>query len=190
MKKDNANKLIVVAALVVLAAVFAILMLAAWGIVNLEGFASYLADGPVALRVLIGILFLAALLGTAFAVICAFKVGKPLDPAEMNLLRQTDGGTSYISSDAVAGMIQRVLKADKQVKSGACKVTPVEDGITADIKLTAFAGGDLAMLCSDIQQKVKTEVEKATGIPVRNVAVSIVQTVENGAPPQTEKRVN
>ncbi len=107
----------------------------------------------------------------------------------MNLLKQSGGGTSYISSDAVAGMIQRVLKADKRIKSAACRVNPVEDGITADIKLTAFAGGDLAELCSNVQSRVKAEVESATGIPVRNVAVSIVQTVESGTP-QIEKRVN
>lgn len=189
MKNDNANKTIIFAAIFLLSAVFALLVLASWGITNLESFAHYLADGPVAVRVLLGILFLAAFCCCVFAMICAFKVGKAPAASEMNLLKQTGGGTSYISSDAVSGMIQRVLKADKRVKSGSCRVNPVEDGITADIKLTAFAGGDLAELCADIQNRVKTEIESTTGIPVRNVAVSIVQTVDNGTP-QIEKRVN
>lgn len=189
MKNDKLNKLIIVAAIAALTAVLIVLMLAAWGVASLEGFAAYLNEGPVVLRVLIGLLFLALAALSVFAIVCAVKVGKALDPSEMNLLRQTGGGTSYISSDAVAGMIQRVLKANRQVKSGSCKVNPVEDGITADIKLTAFAGGDLARLCSDIQSRVKSEIEAATGIPVRNVAVSIVQTVENGTP-QIDKRVN
>lgn len=189
MKNDKANKSIVFAALAVLCGVFILLMLASWGIADLESFSHYLADGHTAVRVLLGMLFLVALCGGVFAMICLFKIGKALDPSEMNLLKQSGGGTSYISSDAVAGMIQRVLKADKRIKSAACRVNPVEDGITADIKLTAFAGGDLAELCSNVQSRVKAEVESATGIPVRNVAVSIVQTVESGTP-QVEKRVN
>ena len=189
MKNDKANKFIVFVAIFLLSAVFVLLMLAAWGVIDLGGFANYLADGPAAIRVLLGIVFLAAFCFCVFAMICSFKIGKALAPSEMNLLKQTGGGTSYISSDAVSGMIQRVLKADKRIKSGNCRVNPVEDGITADIKLTAFSGGDLAELCSDIQGRVKTEIEGATGIPVRNVAVSIVQTVESGTP-QIEKRVN
>ena len=189
MKNDKLNKLIIIAAIAALTAVLVVLMLAAWGVVSLEGFAAYLVNGPIALRVLIGMLFLVLAALSLFAIVCAAKVGKDLDPSEMNLLGQAGGGTSYISSDAVAGMIQRVLKSNKQVKSGSCKVTPVEDGITADIKLAAFAGGDLVRLCSEIQSKVKYEIEAATSIPVRNVAVSIVQTVENGTP-QIEKRVN
>lgn len=189
MKNDKANRTIVFIALLLLAAVFIVLMLSAWGVLDLSGFANYLCDGPVAIRVLLGVLFLVCSIGAIFAMLCSLKVGKALDPAEMNLLKQTGGGTSYISSDAVAGMIQRVLKSNKQIKSGTCKVNPVEDGITADIKLTAYAGGDLAELCSDIQNRVKTEVESTTGIPVRNVAVSIVQTIENGTP-HVEKRVN
>lgn len=189
MKNDKLNKLIIVSALAVLTAILVVVMLAAWGVADLEGFAHFLKDGKIVLRILVGLLFLVAAFCSIFAIVCAIKVGKALDPTEMNLLRQTGGGTSYISSDAVAGMIQRVLKADKRVKSGACKVNPVEDGITADIKLTAIAGGDLALLCSDIQSKVKSEIEAATSIPVRNVAVSIVQTVDNGTP-QVEKRVN
>ncbi|MBO4880039.1 MAG: hypothetical protein J5544_07230, partial [Clostridia bacterium] len=71
-----------------------------------------------------------------------------------------------------------------------CSINPVEDGVTADVKLTAFSGGDLTRLCYDVQNSIKQEVESKTGIPVRNVSVAIVKTVEAAAEPVVEKRVN
>ena len=120
----------------------------------------------------------------------ALSFGKGPSRSEMNLLSQNNGGSSYISSEAVCEMIQRLLKKNKQIRSANCSVSPVEDGVTADIKLTAFTGGDLSMLCSTIQNSVKHEIESMTGLPVRNVSVAIVKTVEPAETKAETKRVN
>ncbi len=192
MKSDKTNKLVVILALVILTAVLLLLAASSWGIIKLSNFVGFLEDGPAFARVLVGILFLALAAGAVFAIYCAASIGKGLKRSEMNLLRQNQGGASYISSDAVTGMVQRLLKKNRQIKSSDCKVVPVEDGITVEIKMTAFEGGDLNALCAAIQNDVKYEIENATGIPVRGVAVNIVKTIE-GAQTETvevSKRVN
>lgn len=189
MKSDKLRKTIVAFALIVFAALLLALVACSWGLIKLSGIVCFLEQGSTVLRILVGLLFLLLAACVIYAVIQTVKLGKNTDPAEMNTLSQNNAGTSYISSDAVAGMIQRILKRNKQIKSANCTVSPVEDGIVSDIKLVVFAGGDLTKLCSDVQNQIKSEVENSTGIPVRNVSVSIVQTVEGNNPP-VEKRVN
>lgn len=188
MKSDKLRKTIVSFALIVFAAILLLFAACCWGIVELGGVIEYFESGNIAVRVLIGILFVMLAVCVFYAVIQTIKLGKKKNPAEMNTLVQNNAGTSYISSDAVAGMIQRILKRNSKIKSANCTVNPVEDGIVSDVQLVVFSGGDLTKLCSDIQQRIKSEVETATGIPVRNVSVSIVQTVEGNTP--VEKRVN
>lgn len=189
MGSDKLRKFIVILALVLFGAVFLLLAATAWGIFSLSGFVNYLEDGPIVLRILLGILFVALFAGIIAVIVAAAKIGRQPSRSEMNLLAQTNGGASYISSDAVAAIAQRVLKKNKQIKNAACSVIPVEDGVNLDVKLSVFSGGDLSGLCSSVQNGVKNEIESATGIPVRNVAVNIVKTVE-GAEPAVEKRVN
>lgn len=188
MKSDKLRKTIVSFALIVFAAILLLFAACCWGIVELGAVIEYFESGNIAVRVLIGILFVMLAVCVFYAVIQTIKLGKKKNPAEMNTLVQNNAGTSYISSDAVAGMIQRILKRNSKIKSANCTVNPVEDGIVSDVQLVVFSGGDLTKLCSDIQQRIKSEVETATGIPVRNVSVSIVQTVEGNTP--VEKRVN
>ncbi len=188
MKSDNVNRLLVVVALLMLAVVLAVLMLTAWGVMNLKGFTQLLSGDKMAVRVLLGILFLFLLIFTLFVMACVFRIGKEGSKSVMNTLRSTEAGTSFISNEAIIGIIQRQLKLDSRVKSGDCVITPVADGITADVRLTAFAGGDLAQLCSDLQDRIITEIEGSTGIPVRSVSVSIVQTIDSGST-QVERRV-
>lgn len=190
MKNDKSIKTIIIIALILFGAAALALTAACWGIISLSGFVNYLENGPIVVRILIGIAFLALFAGIVYTIAKTGSLGKNAAKREMNLLTQNANGTAYISSDAISSMIQRLLRRNKQVRSAACSVTPVQDGITIDIKLTVLAGCDYAQLCSQIQQTVKTEVENATGIPVRNVAVSIVKTVEpNSEQPASGTRV-
>lgn len=184
MKNDKLTKTLIIFALILFGAVFLLLTCACWGILPLSGFVNYLENGPVVLRILIGIGFLVLFAGVIYAIIKTAKFGKSTAKSEMNLLVQNTNGTAYISSEAISTMVQRLLRRNKQIRAAACTVTPVHDGITIDNRLTAVAGGDYAQLCSDLQQLIKAEIEQATGIPVRNVAVTIVKTVESNGSEQ------
>ena len=134
--------------------------------------------------------FLLLFAGVVYLIIKTVSFGKATSKGEMNLLTQGTDGSTYISSDAISTMVQRLLHRNRQIRSASCSVTPVSDGITIDIRLTVLAGGDYAQLCSDIQRDIKQEVEQATGIPVKNVSVSIIKTiVPNGEQAPVEKRV-
>lgn len=191
MKSDKLTKLLVILVLALFAAALLLFAATAWGIVSLSGFVNYLEDGSAFVRVLIGILFVLLFAGVVYTIIKAAKIGKALPAKEMNLLSQSNSGSSYISSEAVSKMVQRLLKRNDQVRNAACTVNPVEDGVTIDIKTVVYSGGDLNQLCAQIQNGIKYEIESATGIPVRNVAVNIVKTIEGAKEtvPET-KRVN
>ncbi len=190
MKTDKQIKTLIIFALILLGAVVLLLTAACWGILPLSGFVGYLENGPTALRILIGVGFLILFAGVVYTIVKAGKFGKANAKREMNLLAQNTDGATFISSDAIAMMIQRLLRRNKQIRSAAVSVSPVSDGITSEVNLTVLAGGEYAHLCSDIQKEIKNEIEQATGIPMRNVSVSIVKTVEpNGEQPATERRV-
>ncbi len=190
MKNDKQIKAALVFALIIFGAVILLLTAACWGIINLSGFINYLENGPVVLRILIGIGFLLLFACVAYLIIKTASFGKATSRGEMNLLAQNTDGSTFISSEAISTMVQRLLRRNRQIRQAACNVTPVADGVTIDIRLTVLSGGDYAQLCSDIQREVKHEVEQATGIPVKNVSVSIVKTIEqNGEQAPVEKRV-
>ncbi len=190
MKNDKQIKTALFFALIIFGAVILLLTAACWGIIKLSGFINYLENGPVVLRILIGIGFLLLFAGVVYLIIKTVSFGKATSKGEMNLLTQGTDGSTYISSDAISTMVQRLLHRNRQIRSASCSVTPVSDGITIDIRLTVLAGGDYAQLCSDIQRDIKQEVEQATGIPVKNVSVSIIKTiVPNGEQAPVEKRV-
>ncbi|MBQ7061207.1 MAG: alkaline shock response membrane anchor protein AmaP, partial [Clostridia bacterium] len=184
MKSDKLTKFLVTISLALFGIVFLLLAASSWGILSLSKFINYLEDGPMFVRILLGILFIAFTVGLVYVIIRLFKLGKAPKAAEMNLLTRSNAGESYISSDAVSQLVSRLLKKNKQIKSAETKVIPVEDGVNIDIKSIVFAGTDLTQLCSSIQNSVKYEIESTTGIPVRNVAVNIVKTVQGSEPVQ------
>lgn len=192
MKSDKLTKFLVTISLALFGIVFLLLAASSWGILSLSKFINYLEDGPMFVRILLGILFIALTVGLVYVIIRLFKLGKAPKAAEMNLLTRSNAGESYISSDAVSQLVSRLLKKNKQIKSAETKVIPVEDGVNIDIKSIVFAGTDLTQLCSSIQNSVKYEIESTTGIPVRNVAVNIVKTVQGSEPVQeaVTSRVN
>ena len=192
MKSDKLTKFLVTISLALFGIVFLLLAASSWGILSLSKFINYLEDGPMFVRILLGILFIAFTVGLVYVSIRLFKLGKAPKAAEMNLLTRSNAGESYISSDAVSQLVSRLLKKNKQIKSAETKVIPVEDGVNIDIKSIVFAGTDLTQLCSSIQNSVKYEIESTTGIPVRNVAVNIVKTVQGSEPVQeaVTSRVN
>ncbi len=192
MKSDKLTKFLVTISLALFGIVFLLLAASSWGILSLSKFINYLEDGPMFVRILLGILFIAFTVGLVYVIIRLFKLGKAPKAAEMNLLTRSNAGESYISSDAVSQLVSRLLKKNKQIKSAETKVIPVEDGVNIDIKSIVFAGTDLTQLCSSIQNSVKYEIESTTGIPVRNVAVNIVKTVQGSEPVQeaVTSRVN
>ena len=192
MKSDKLTKFLVTIIIALFGIVFLLLAAASWGILRVSKFVNYLEDGPMFVRILLGILFIAITAGLVYVITRVFKLGKAPKAAEMNLLTRSNAGESYISSDAVSQLVSRLLKKNKQIKSAETKVIPVEDGVNIDIKSTVFAGTDLTQLCSMIQNSVKYEIESNTGIPVRNVAVNIVKTVQGAEPVQEAitRRVN
>ena len=190
MLSDKKAKLLTIFALCLLGAVMLLLAAASWGIVRLSGFVNFLEDGHIVLRILMGVLFVALFVGVVAVIAVTARIGKGPKRSEMNLLKQNTDGASYITSDAVSVMTQRLVKKNRQIKAADCKVTPVEDGITLDVRLTAFTGVDLAELCRDVQSTVRREIESNVGIPVRNVSVSIVKTIETQQEAQPVKRVN
>ncbi len=190
MKSDKFSKFLIILSLGLFGAVLLLLAADAWGIVPLSKFTGYLEDGPAFVRVLIGILFIALAAAIVYVIIRTVKIGKDLKASEMNLLTRSSSGESFISSDAVSGLVLRHLKKNKQIKSANCKVIPVEDGVNIDVRSVVYAGTDLNQLCASLQNSIKYEIESMTGIPVRNVAVNIIKTVQGAEPVVETKRVN
>lgn len=190
MKSDKFSKFLVALTLGIFGVVLLLLAAESWGIVPISKFTNFLEDGPAFLRVLLGILFVALAAGVVYVIVRALKPVKELDAGEMNLITKNNSGASFISNDAVSELVQRVLKKNKQIKSATCKVIPVEDGVNVNVRQTVYSGTDLNQLCTAVQNSIKQEIESATGIPVRNVAVNIVKTVPGAEPVTVTKRVN
>ena len=190
MKSDKFSKFLISLTLGIFGAVLLLLAAESWGIVPLSKFTNFPEDGPAFLRVLLGILFVALCAGVIYVIIRALKLGKELDAGEMNLLTRSSAGESFISNEAVSELVQRILKKNKQIKSASCKVIPVEDGVNVQVRQTVYSGTDLNQLCTAVQSSIKQEIESVTGIPVRNVAVNIIKTVQGTEPVTETKRVN
>ena len=129
MKNDKQIKTALIFALIIFGAVILLLTATCWGITRLAGFINYLENGSVVLRILIGIGFLLLFAGVAYLIIKTVSFGKATSKGEMNLLTQGADGSTYISSDAISTMVQRLLRRNRQIRSASCSVTPVSDGM-------------------------------------------------------------
>ncbi len=90
------------------------------------------------------------------------------------MLSGEPNGTTYISSSAVDGLVQNCVKKVASIKSCVSTISAADGQINIDLKLVVFQDESLPTLCAALQRDVKSYIENATGIPVSNVLVAIV----------------
>ena len=96
-----------------------------------------------------------------------------------DIIASISGAAAYkisgvASLSAVPGRLSR-RRAPKSVQVAF----PAEDRATVDIYINAFSGASVPDLAFDIQQIVKSEVEKATAFKVSSVNIYVTGIVFN-----------
>ena len=110
----------------------------------------------------------------AFARFAEFMTGDSNSKSSLNMLSGEPNGTTYISSSAVDGLVQNCVKKVASIKSCVSTISAADGQINIDLKLVVFQDESLPTLCAALQRDVKSYIENATGIPVSNVLVAIV----------------
>lgn len=68
------------------------------------------------------------------------------------------------------GNIQNMLGAHQ---NPGVKVTEEEDGLIVNCEIIVYFGVNIPQLCYDIQTRIKNDIEKKTGMPVKAVNIRV-----------------
>ena len=146
MKSDGTRRAIIIAVLCLFSITMLFMTASAWGLKAFARFAEFTAK--------IG------------------RIGN--SKSSLNMLSGEPNGTTYISSSAVDGLVQNCVKKVASIKSCVSTISAADGQINIDLKLVVFQDESLPTLCAALQRDVKSYIENATGIPVSNVLVAIV----------------
>ena len=152
MKSDGTRRAIIIAVLCLFSIAMLFMTASAWGLKAFARFAEFMTGDRIFLRILAGIGFGGLSAAGVFALV----------------------GTTYISSSAVDGLVQNCVKKVASIKSCVSTISAADGQINIDLKLVVFQDESLPTLCAALQRDVKSYIENATGIPVSNVLVAIV----------------
>ena len=97
------------------------------------------------------------------------------------LMKQTELGGTYISLEAIDGMVQKHCRAISRVKDVHTTLQSTETGVTIGIRLNVLPDTDVVTLSGELQKSLKENVESLTGIAVNEIGV----LVESAAAPAT-----
>ena len=172
MKSDGTRRAIIIAVLCLFSIAMLFMTASAWG---LKAFAEFMTGDRIFLRILAGIGFGGLSAAGVFALACTAKIGRTgSSKSSLNMLSGEPNGTTYISSSAVDGLVQNCVKKVASIKSCVSTISAADGQINIDLKLVVFQDESLPTLCAALQRDVKSYIENATGIPVSNVLVAIV----------------
>lgn len=175
MKSDGTRRAIIIAVLCLFSIAMLFMTASAWGLKAFARFAEFMTGDRIFLRILAGIGFGGLSAAGVFALVCTAKIGRTGNSkSSLNMLSGEPNGTTYISSSAVDGLVQNCVKKVASIKSCVSTISAADGQINIDLRLVVFQDESLPTLCAALQRDVKSYIENATGIPVSNVLVAIV----------------
>ena len=92
-------------------------------------------------------------------------------------LRQTDIGSVDIGADAIESIALNAAKsAQVGIKSARCRVAPAKNGaIKINISCELYSNVEIPASMAKVQEKVKKDIERYTGIVVETVLVKVAK---------------
>lgn len=175
MKSDGARRAIMIAVLCLFSVAMLFMTASAWGLKAFSDFAGFMTGNKVFLRILAGLGFACLSAAGLLALVCAAKIGRNgSSKSSINMISGEPNGTTYISSSAVDGLVQNCVKKVSAIKSCVSNISAADGQINIDLKLVVYQDESLPTLCAALQRDVKSYIENATGIPVQNVLVAVV----------------
>jgi len=95
-------------------------------------------------------------------------------------LRKTDIGTVDIGADAIESIALNSAKsAQVGIKSARCHVIPAKNGaISITLSCVLYSNVEIPASMAKVQEKVKKDIERYTGIIVENVSVKVSRVEE------------
>jgi uncharacterized alkaline shock family protein YloU len=97
------------------------------------------------------------------------------------LMRQTEFGGTFISLEALDGMVQKHCRAISRVKDVRTTMQSNETGVTIGIRLCLLPDTDVVTLTSELQKSLKENIETLTGIQVNEIGVLVESATANTA---------
>ncbi len=129
-----------------------------------------LSNQPVAKPVIVAVLLMFSLLGIwTFAVNI---LGRHLRRA---CISDNSMGSIDISSDAIESIALNAANASQSgVKTAKAHITANKDGkLSVNLVVMAYSDVELPAMMNKVQERVKKDIERYTGIEVANVAVKV-----------------
>ncbi|MBR2523233.1 MAG: alkaline shock response membrane anchor protein AmaP [Clostridiales bacterium] len=136
---------------------------------------SSIANGPVSKYVYAAVLIL-------FLVTAVIVITNTITYGRLNRtrLRKTEIGNVDIGSDAIESIALNSAKsAQVGIKSARCHVSPGKDGaIRLDLSCVLYSNVEIPSSMAKVQEKIKKDIERFTGIVVENVSVRVARVEE------------
>lgn len=89
------------------------------------------------------------------------------------LMQQTELGGTFISLDAVDGMVQKHCRAQERVRDCHSTLRALDDGVTIGIRLTVLPDTDVAALTQQMQASLREYIQSLTGINVKEIGILV-----------------
>ena len=136
---------------------------------------SSVVNGPVSRYVYLAILML-LLITSVISITNSITYGR----LNRTRLRRTDIGTVDIGADAIESIALNSAKsAQVGIKSARCHVSPAKNGaISIGLSCVLYSNVEIPSSMSKVQEKVKKDIERYTGVVVENVAVKVSRVEE------------
>ena len=128
--------------------------------------------GSAVVLLLIAIMLMLAGRGEKSAV--ADKQAAPVSA----LMQQTELGGTFISLDAVDGMVQKHCRAQERVRDCHSTLRALDDGVTIGIRLSVLPDTDVASLTQQLQTSLREYVQSLTGINVKEIGILVESAAE------------
>lgn len=102
---------------------------------------------------------------------------KPAAPAS-TLMQQTELGGTFISLDAIDGMVQKHCRAQERVRDCHSTLRALDDGVTVGIRLSVLPDTDVSALSTQLQASLREYIESLTGIHVKEIGILVESAAE------------
>lgn len=133
---------------------------------------SSVVTGPISKYIYFAVIFL-------FFISSIVSISNSVTYGRLNRtrLRQTDIGSVDIGADAIESIALNAAKsAQVGIKSARCRVAPAKNGaIKINISCELYSNVEIPASMAKVQEKVKKDIERYTGIVVETVLVKVAK---------------
>jgi len=128
-----------------------------------------------------GYLFGSLILSVVFAAAAVYLIGVSLgrESQETAISTSTEMGTVNVSVRAVENAVRRSLGDVAGVSQTRTGVRETEGQVTVVVDVAMFQGSNIPEVSQRVQSRVAEYVRDIVGVPLREVVVNVVDTVEN-----------